>query len=995
MAIPLSNEMKEVRAPRTAEIMPMDNQKMIEGMGQMALGMNRQMQEGFRGGLKLGQQIMDNQDAFKRNEAERKYNERTTELNTELAQKEGEERVKFQPKYEAEMKLASDTYEAAINKIHNFDIREGSKRAINAWNNRNASNYQYENYKNESNLQEKSMGQAMLSSTRKMYDAITPADNAKSVMALLNDPNMGMAHAEQMIRDFYSNRKGMPKEVVDQYVKDYKSKALTLAANRLAELTDQVNTNAAYDQSLNLINSGIDQGLINPEEGVQLKRTLEDQKLDMIAETNPGVLINADGTYNFNAAHRFAPDLTRKEIYKKLSTKSRKSGSGLGDGQALEQINDLAKDAWNEATLGLNMAGAYATNDYASDESNKAVMAQQAPFDYRREASNLVKLITFGKALTNGAIEIDENGYYTDPNTGVSVKTTGTGVKRILQKPTAKEINEKVNKAKARLRQLVSEKRIPDVYDPTIPEASKDWSAGEELIYKSLQTLSDRKGTAPVSAPVRIARKALSGLKIKKYDPTQTVNMGDMMSIIEGTQMAIGTLKNKYGFNDTLTGEKAKEQMERQVKLKNNIRDEKTGEFVEIPDVGPVTMETAANMELGYAILNRMDDNSFKEIYGQNAKKPENIAEMIQYGYEFDFSKKQGKKTWSNQLNKLFGYKTLEAAGNAFMPFYGTVNTALAQALEIKEPAPFGFTDAQAYQAVSKAGNVLKKGLMNVGTGNMSQEQYASASNYLGKEGIDMIAKTAKATKRSLPEQQPLDESVLFNKGLQAAGDKAFDYLDNLDLESPQGKAVYTAYNILNKMFSGKENNEPLTYDEFVSQEGAATADTYADYIGDRDRYMQTIGILQSTGATNADNPGRFFVTTSAEASSILSDMYLKSSGVAPSNPKYISEDIPVSDVLNAGVMSFTAPKRAFNEPAYVKDIPSDIPYYTPMFFFDRKSSTGYVVQGDNVNMLDCNFDEFVTLLGIAQGLVNQQPNVTTDVSGVPAEMVSNQFKPR
>ena len=51
--------------------------------------------------------------------------------------------------------------------------------------------------------------------------------------------------------------------------------------------------------------------------------------------------------------------------------------------------------------------------------------------------------------------------------------------------------------------------------------------------------------------------------------------------------------------------------------------------------------------------------------------------------------------------------------------------------------------------------------------------------------------------------------------------------------------------------------------------------------------------------------------------------------------------------------------------------------------------------KGENVKQLDCNFDEFVTLLAIAQGIVPQQPNVTTQVRGVSAMMVSNDFKPR
>ena len=341
MAIPLSNEMKEVRAPQTANIKPIDESQMLRSMSETALQMNRNMQEGIRGGFQLADKVRLQNDAFKRNEAEREYNERTTQLNTELAQKQGEERIKYQPKYEAEMKLASDKYEAAINKVGNFEIREGSKRSINAWNNRNASNYQYENYKNDTNLQEKSMAQALITDNEKRIKAVSAADNASSLTAYAKDPNLGFAHGEQLIRDFYKNRMGLPDEVVDQYVKDYKSKGYIAMAARLAQVTDEVNKNSAYNESIKFINDGIENGFIDAADGIEAKRLLEDQKLDMIAETAPGLIFNDDGTFNFTAAHRYAPDLTRKELYKKLSgTKGANAGAKGGQ----EQIQNMAID---------------------------------------------------------------------------------------------------------------------------------------------------------------------------------------------------------------------------------------------------------------------------------------------------------------------------------------------------------------------------------------------------------------------------------------------------------------------------------------------------------------------------------------------------------------------------------------------------------------------------------------------------------------------------
>lgn len=931
MAIPLSNEQKEVRAPQTANIKALDISPMLQRMGENSLQMNRQMQESVRGGFNLGQKISDQQDAFKRNEAERIYNERTTELNTELAQKEGEERVKFQPKYEAEMKLASDTYEAAINRVSNFDMREGSKRYINAWNNRNASNYQYENYKNFSNLQEKSMGQAMLSSTRKMYNAITPADNAKSVMALLNDPDMGVAHAEGMIRDFYANRKGLPKEVVDQYVQDYKSKALTLAANRLAELTDQVNTNAAYDQSLDLINAGIQQGLINPEEGVQLKRTLEDQKLDMIAETNPGVLINNDGTYNFNAAHRFAPDLTRKEIYKKIASGSRGSGSGgAGANLFLEQLSQMATDKWDDMVTNAGYGPELATEEY---KKNRADIMKGKRKASGKKITDLIRFVNFGNSELNGVVVVNEDGTYTNPRTGATTQTVGTGVKRILQKQKFTELNTQVNKAKAMIANLLETGAYNDIFTPEVFRAAASLSDGDRATLANLQLLYKAKGGKNDNWLTTKIKNVLEATHLKHFEATGGVGVVETMSNITGTQLGYAEATKKYGFDPNHIGSDGDDQMNKKVNLKQF--NSKTGLYEDIPGMSPVTMGTALNMEIGLATLQQMDDGTFESIYGPQAKKPENIAEMQQFGYELDFNggNKSSYKA-SNALNKILNIgQDKSYSWNPFMPnnyFINYVPDSIHAALGT-EAKPFSFSDEKAYKAIAKFGNDLRNALSD-------------------KADIG-----------------------------QAFTDEQFGNLQ-----------------FMNKIFSGKPDNSSLTYDEFVSQEGAATPDSYADYLGDRGRYMRTLGTLQSTGATNKNNPGHFFVTTSPKATDVLSDMYLKAAGMAPSNPKYIGKDVELKDILDAGVMSFSIPNRAFQEPNYTKDIPQGVGTDgAPVFFLDRNSSTGYVLKDDKIKMLDCNFDEFISLLGIAQGVINQEPNVSTVVSGVPAAMVSNQFKPR
>ena len=922
MAIPLSNEMREVQAPRTAELKPIDNQQFLQSMGNAALGMNRQMQETIRGGFKVAQQIRDQQDAFKRNEAERIYNERTTELNMQLAQKEGQERVKFQPKYEAEMKLASDTYEAAINKVHNFEIREGSKRSINAWNNRNASNYQYENYKNETKLQEQAMGQALITDNEKRINSITAADSAKSLSDYANDPNLGFAHGEQMLRDFYGNRMGYPQEVVDQYVKDYKSKGAIAMANRLAQVTDGVSTTASYNQSLNFIDQGIKEGIINASEGIEAKRTLELQKIDMVAEINPGSLINNDGTYNFNAARRYAPDLTQKELYQHISASSKgRGGSGVGFMQ--EQLSQLAVDNWNDMVYKAGWGAELATDDYRDSRADLIAQKRKAS---GKAIVDLIQFANFGDSLLNGVAIVNEDGTYTDPKTGVTTQTVATGTKRILQKQNFNELNKKVNEAKYRIANLMDTGAYKDIFTPEVFKAAPSMSDKDRAVLANLQLLYKAKGGKNDGWLSTKIKNVLEATHLKHYEATGGVGAVETMSNIRGTQIGIGEATKKYGFDPEHIGN---DQLKQQVNLKQY--NSKTGLYEDIPGMAPVTMETALNMEIGYATLQQMDDGMFQSIYGANAKKPENLSEMQHYGnYKLDWSG-ESSRTVSSALNSAMGYQNLERIGNAFMPFYGTLSTSFAKTLEINEPAPFGFTDAQAYEALSKVGNTLKKGFASVA--------------YTGT---------------AMPEKQFQDMQFT------------------------------------NTVFSGKPNNEPLTYDEFITQEGAATPDTYSDYLADRGNYLRTLGVIEQTRALSKDNPGAFFVVNSQKTDSLLSDMYAKASGMAPSNPKYISEDIEVGDIFaSGGLTELKAPVKAFDMPEVKDNVNSDIVMHNAPMFFLRKNGNGFVLHNGNIKMLDCNASEFVTLLGIAQGMVDQQPNVSTSVSGIPANMISNQFKVR
>lgn len=390
MAIPLSNEQKQVRAPQTANIKALDASPLLQRMAEDTMQMNRNMQQTVQGGFKLADKIRLQNDAFKRNEAERKYNERTAELNTWLAESEGEERIKRQPKYEAEMKLASDEYEAEINKVGDFEIREGSKRSINSWNVRNASNYQYENYQNDTFLQEKSMAQAMISDNQKRIMSINPADTPESLLKYAEDPNMGFVHGEQMIRNFYGNRMGLPSEVVDQYVQDYKSKGYIAMANRLVQVTREHTGNAAYTPAIDFINKGIEAGFVAPEDGINAKRDFEKERLALNVIHNPEWFIK-DGKFNPAGRNKHAPDMTQYEYeyYLKQALGSYNPGQ-TGAGAVVKQAFMAEYDRWMKDWL--------AAHGHFDDESIE---------EYIKMKASTGKVLTKEEALKELTANID------------------------------------------------------------------------------------------------------------------------------------------------------------------------------------------------------------------------------------------------------------------------------------------------------------------------------------------------------------------------------------------------------------------------------------------------------------------------------------------------------------------------------------------------------------------------------------------------------------
>jgi hypothetical protein len=360
MAIPLSNEMKEVQAPRTAEIKPIDNQQLIEGMGKSAMQANKHMQDLFTIGFNFADNWRKNEDAFKRNEAERKYNERTTELNEWMAEQDEENRVKAQPKYEAEMKLASDEYEAAINKVHDFEIREGSKRHINAWNNRNASNYQYANYQNKIKMDEKALGQKLITGQQKRIEAINGFETPSSLVKMAMSDAYGYGSDAQAIMNYYHNERGENEQVAAERVRDFISKSAQGVAIRYAQLAKK-NSPAADFKDAEDVYTGIAKAYgLSDSYTIEGRRDLQKSKIDAMAKDPvERYLLMTDGQFDLGKAHNYAPDLNDEERQKVLKDTGSGSGSGgkinkFASSPSAEEfwinVSNVDHEMWNEVS---------------------------------------------------------------------------------------------------------------------------------------------------------------------------------------------------------------------------------------------------------------------------------------------------------------------------------------------------------------------------------------------------------------------------------------------------------------------------------------------------------------------------------------------------------------------------------------------------------------------------------------------------------------------
>lgn len=911
--IPLSNEQRQVRTPNVArqravdaspliEAQGRDNQATISALGNLALG-----------GLKAKEQVDRVRDADLRNAAELDYNERTSQLNEQLSTMTLENRQKFQPKYEAEMKKAQDQYEAQINKVKDYEIREGSKRSINGWNVHNASNYQYDNYKNDTAVYQQRMGQALVSNTRKLYSAITAADTADSVMALMNNPEFGFTHGEEQIRDFYGNRMGYPEEVVEQYVQDYKSKALVAAANRLAEVTDEVSKESAYDQSLELLNKGIQQGLIIPEDGVQMKRTLEDQKLDMIAAISPGSLINRDGSYNFTQAHKYAPDLTRKEIYKHISAAKNNSGSG-----AKEILNEYAQKGM-DAMYDLLKEVGYAEDPTLLPDNVRAQFAGEVAGQNNHKRQNFfgnVRAFNMATMLKNGHVVIEADGTARNLTDNDNVEELVKNGAKIFQKADDDKLN---NIRRIMIGKIVDEGLNGglELYNQSSwnPLArnynlSKQDKTTLDLLNKYLQQFPKKNSAFFGSVGAKVSNIMNFGWNYQQT--AATPNYEVVSGIISGIETGLGKAASLYGVD---TQSSAKD-MGQAISKMEWTKDKNGNVVAQVVEGAPKTTfgNEAANA-IALEWVNILPDEVFKHM--TNGKSKDQVkSEIEQYG----------------------GYTEDFLGGNADR--YNWFNNYIAGSAAAQQMMPVGGILA----GITRVGGALMQSAGVVPTDKALADNITAVKNFL--------------TEQTQQAQQ--------KQAMSGAAQELSRVQMSQDVYDDRTKEFFKTFATSNP------NNAPFSFDQYVLKQGTATPEAYHNYLATRNNMLNSFAMIAGADLTNQQDPAKVFFVNDEEVGKRLFDEYTKQ---AIQYPSAYEDEFSVDKLANSSV-ELSQPQNLFEQAKRVEKPKDGYHLTNKNVIFLNDNGNGFLCKNGSVTMFSANHDNFMNLLGMVNSYQRQKGKI-------------------
>lgn len=491
MPIPLSDKRTQVQTPRVASGRAVADLEGLQKVGAPALETAFNLVKVVDAGKDMYGKYRSNKDAVAANDAATEYQERLQELNDELNQKQGQNRLDALPEYEAEATKAHQQFKSKIDKVRTANIREQYRHHINAINLRNQSAYDWENYKTQENLDAEATKRFVNTELDRLTQQTTPYDDVNSSVKRLADPNLGLKAGQDAIRRWYSEHLGLPEEVVQGYIENYNTTAINNIATRMNEYEADMGYKNNFSNAINLAKYARDNKLITENAYRTIARPFETQKLDYYVNTYPEKFVDGLGRYNDTLAHQIAPDLNIEERRRAVKQSGSNSGSGAGAGLQ-NDISEYGVEDLENIIIQNGMADIMNNNrrslydiDGATQKRRKNQLGALAPIRIIRAAE-----------MYRNAYYVLENGQYRPLRKGENISQLQQKGAQLIKGSDRKDLQEYKMKATAELQRMMRTGEYKNNLRQLLFKAKNDVTMEEAAAISILQALEKRQTPA-------------------------------------------------------------------------------------------------------------------------------------------------------------------------------------------------------------------------------------------------------------------------------------------------------------------------------------------------------------------------------------------------------------------------------------------------------------------------------------------------------------------
>lgn len=491
MPIPLSDKRTQVQAPRVASGRAVADLEGLQKVGAPALETAFNLVKAVDTGKDMYGKYRSNKDAVAANDAATEYQERLQELNDELNQKQGQNRLDALPEYEAEATKAHQQFKSKIDKVRTANIREQYRHHINAINLRNQSAYDWENYKTRENLDAEATKRFVNTELDRLTQQTTPYDDVNSSVKRLADPNLGLKAGQDAIRRWYGEHLGLPEEVVQGYIENYNTTAINNIATRMNEYEADMGYKNNFSNAINLAKYARDNKLITENAYRTIARPIETQKLDYYVNTYPEKFVDGLGRYKDALAHQIAPDLNIEERRRAVKQSGANSGSGAGAGLQ-NDISEYAVEDLENIIIQNGMAGIMNSDRQALYDIDGAIQKRRKN---QLGALAPIRIIRAAEMYRN-AYYVLENGQYRPLRKGENISQLQQKGAQIVKGSDRKDIQEYRMKATAELQRMMRTGEYQNNLRQLLFKAKNDVTMEEAAAISILQALEKRQTPA-------------------------------------------------------------------------------------------------------------------------------------------------------------------------------------------------------------------------------------------------------------------------------------------------------------------------------------------------------------------------------------------------------------------------------------------------------------------------------------------------------------------